>query len=346
MLIAYVQYCLKDAIRHCASLVRVASFHVVSALSVAILSLYFGGCKPPDLSPCTRLEVQYADGALNYFFPHSAWQETVLNEEERALVRSHDIWTVTDREQIRAFACVISQGTYSGRMGGKPKDPGTDVVCWRDRERVTSFIVCRTSILTADKSEFKYSTAVPILSVLDPPRLKSLQARWKCGRNLSALIYEGLWPGPGPRPHLDPNHWCDSVVDAYRSLHVFHDDLDNKKERMYPDAAVARRFLCPSVHSHPDVNDARSQDDGSNSSSQTADTWTSDYAMNPNCRGREESPRDMVFLFESKPGWNQHGGPELFRFDNHDPKGGLVLLNDGTVKFIRTEEELKQLRWK
>jgi len=54
----------------------------------------------------------------------------------------------------------------------------------------------------------------------------------------------------------------------------------------------------------------------------------------------------MVFLFESKPGWNQHGGPELFTFDNHDPRGGSVLLKDSTVKFIRTEEELKQLRWK
>jgi hypothetical protein len=28
---------------------------------------------------------------------------------------------------------------------------------------------------------------------------------------------------------------------------------------------------------------------------------------------------------------------------NHDPKGGCVLLNDGTVKFIRTKEELQQL---
>ena len=77
---------------------------------------------------------------------------------------------------------------------------------------------------------------------------------------------------------------------------------------------------------------------------QTSRTWISTYAMNPNCR-KDSSP-DTVFLFESKPGWNQHGGPELFTFDNHDPKGGLVLLNDGTVKFIRTEEELKQLRWK
>jgi hypothetical protein len=58
------------------------------------------------------------------------------------------------------------------------------------------------------------------------------------------------------------------------------------------------------------------------------------------------SPADVVLLFETKAGWNQHGGPELFTFDNHDPKGGLVLLNDGTVKFVRTEEELKQLRWK
>jgi hypothetical protein len=68
------------------------------------------------------------------------------------------------------------------------------------------------------------------------------------------------------------------------------------------------------------------------------------YAMNPNCK--QDSVLDMVLLFETKAGWNQHGGPELFTFDNHEPKGGCVLLNDGTVKFIRTKEELQQLRWK
>ena len=65
--------------------------------------------------------------------------------------------------------------------------------------------------------------------------------------------------------------------------------------------------------------------------------------MNPNCR--PDSSGDAVLLFETKAGWNQHGGAELFAFDNHDPKGGCVLLNDGTVKFIRTEEELGALRW-
>ena len=68
------------------------------------------------------------------------------------------------------------------------------------------------------------------------------------------------------------------------------------------------------------------------------------YAMNPSCN--PDSPPEMVLLFETKAGWNQHGGPELFTFDNHDPKGGCVLLNNHKVKFIRTKEELHQLRWK
>ena len=74
--------------------------------------------------------------------------------------------------------------------------------------------------------------------------------------------------------------------------------------------------------------------------------------MNPNCG--PDSPPDMVLLFETKAGWNQHGGLELFTFDNHDPKGGCVLLNDGnlygvaspTIRFIRTKEELNALKWK
>jgi len=68
------------------------------------------------------------------------------------------------------------------------------------------------------------------------------------------------------------------------------------------------------------------------------------YAMNSNCGA--DSPGEMVLLFETKAGWNQHGGPELFTFDNHDAQGGCVLLNDGTVKFIRTEQELHTLHWK
>jgi len=105
-----------------------------------------------------------------------------------------------------------------------------------------------------------------------------------------------------------PTEWSEELARAYRIL--------SKVEEF-----IMRPYECPS-----------------------AGVGECHYAMNPNCQ--PDSSPDMVLLFETQDGWNQHGGPELFTFDNHDPKGGCVLLNDGTVKFIRTKEELQQLRWK
>jgi hypothetical protein len=103
-----------------------------------------------------------------------------------------------------------------------------------------------------------------------------------------------------------PTKWCDAVL---RDRQKFTTEGSYEKSD----------FECPSAH-------------------------TCHYAINPDCK--PDSPEDTVLLFETKAGWNQHGGPELFTFDNHEPRGGCVLLNDGTVKFIRSEEELRQLRWK
>lgn len=108
------------------------------------------------------------------------------------------------------------------------------------------------------------------------------------------------------KTYRGPKKWCDAIVEEYQTF---------RKE------FVAAFFKCPSKQE-----------------------GKCNYALNPNCK--QDSPGDMVLLFEAKAGWNQYGGPELFTFDNHDPKGGFVLLKDRTVKFIRTEEELKQLRWK
>lgn len=69
----------------------------------------------------------------------------------------------------------------------------------------------------------------------------------------------------------------------------------------------------------------------------------SNYAINPNCD--INCPNDVVLLFETKAGWNQHGGPELLTFDNHPDKGVNVLFNNGDVKFIKPEE-VGKLKWK
>ena len=60
------------------------------------------------------------------------------------------------------------------------------------------------------------------------------------------------------------------------------------------------------------------------------------YAMNPNCE--PNSPPDTVLLFESKGGWNQHGGPEFLTFDNHVSKIRLMsVYNNGGIKLIKPE---------
>lgn len=318
---------------------------VVLALCTVTLALYLGGCdEPPDLSGCTRIEIRYTDGALNYFFPSTAMQGRILNEAEREYVRSYDRWTVTDREQIKVFARQIGQGSYSGWVLGSVEIRATIVGYRPDGGKIAFSVTGGPSIITPGRRTFSYAPDGVSLASLDPPEIKPLQTRWICAENLYHL-YRGFWPSPrSPRPDLDPNDWCNTVVEQSRRSYLVYEDLDNKEERMYPDTIIAGWFACPSTHPSADDDNAYPHADERHASDQTSNSWTSDYAMNSNCNAN--SPRDKVLFFESKSGWNAHGGAELFAFDHHDPRGGCVLLNDGTVKFIRTEEELHALRWK
>lgn len=73
---------------------------------------------------------------------------------------------------------------------------------------------------------------------------------------------------------------------------------------------------------------------------------TCNYAMNKNLENfdRGDAPQDMVALFETHPGWNQAGGPELLTTDNHQGDGCNVLFVDGHVRFIKTRD-IKKLKW-
>jgi hypothetical protein len=139
-------------------------------------------------------------------------------------------------------------------------------------------------------------------------QIRPLQLRVRCAGKLRDLGGSlRYWPADN-KEYPSPSEWCDAIVRKYQ-------DKGTSKEYM------SNLFRCPSVTE-----------------------GECHYAINPDCK--PDSPPDAVLLYETKAGWNQHGGPELFTFDNHDPKGGCVKLNDGTVKFIRTKKELQQLRWK
>ncbi len=71
----------------------------------------------------------------------------------------------------------------------------------------------------------------------------------------------------------------------------------------------------------------------------------SNYAMNENV---EElgimAPPDMVLLFETEPGWNQSGGPEILSTRNHHGEGCNILFVDSHVEFVESQE-LDHLKW-
>ena len=67
------------------------------------------------------------------------------------------------------------------------------------------------------------------------------------------------------------------------------------------------------------------------------------YAINPNADAN--SPGNMVLLFETKPGWNQFGGPEILTTDNHEGEGCNVAFVDMHVDFVKPEQ-LAGLMWK
>ena len=73
---------------------------------------------------------------------------------------------------------------------------------------------------------------------------------------------------------------------------------------------------------------------------------TCDYALNSfvDFNRWNNLAGDMVFLFESAPGWNQVGAMELLCTDRHETKGCYILFLDGTVKFVRSDD-IGKLNW-
>ena len=269
---------------------------------------------PPDLSACTRLEIRYQPSMLGYFFPYEG-QQSLLSPAEKELLQSMKTVVVENHDNFKAFAHEISSAFH---VGATTERSSAHVACYRDGGPITSFAVYDDmSIVTEENDRFMYPERLRSLKRLTL-QIQPFELRMQCAVNLRDFWYRSRSyhkiqmpkdsPGKSEIMYPSPAKWCDAMVRTYQSIGM-------------SDKNVMRPHMCPS-----------------------AGEGKCHYGMNPDCKF--DSPPDMVLLFETKAGWNQHGGLELFTFDNHDPKGGCVLLNDCTVKFIRTKEELQQLRWK
>jgi len=282
---------------------------------------------PPDLTSCTGLEIRWPRGVAEFFLPDGAIRQGILDPDEKEYIQSLEPYRVTDAQRIRALADVVAQGTYVGRIHGSPSySTPVHITCYRGNTRLTSFTIYGDVIAVADGGEFQYPPErLDERIVEEPVELRPFEYRYQCARNLEVLKGAAGLFSKRAKEFPAPNKWSDAVLKALKA---------------------EKWFICPAVQTGNGKGHSQRTTEVTNvdGARQEARLLESTYAMNPDCG--PGSPPDTVLLFETKTGWNQHGGPELFTFDNHDPKGGLVLLKDGTVKFIRTEEELKQLRWK
>jgi hypothetical protein len=270
----------------------------------------------PPLIPWSRIEIRYEPSMLEYFFPY-AGQQRLFSSSEIQHLRSLKTVVVENQGHLMDFAREISKGKFRG--GIVTRQGVAHVTCYRSGKYLSSFnIYDNKSIETEEKEWLWYPSGLHSLDTLTP-QIQAYELREQCASNLKNLWYRLLLYDRAEKRRLGNSSNVNNV--KYPTTTEWSEMLMRAYLALRPEEFIIRPYKCPS-----------------------AGEGKCHYAMNPNCK--PDSPADMVLLFETKAGWNQHGGPELFTFDNHDPKGGCVLLNDGIVKFIRTTEELQQLRWK
>lgn len=266
--------------------------------------------KPPQLAPCTRVSVEYHPSMLEYFFPDPG-EESLLNGPEKEFLRSQRTTDTDGSRHIAPLRHEIERGRWSLVV---MEESRANVVCYADDKPLTSFAVYGdTRLLMQDGTQFTYAYPLAGLRAL-APQIEPYALRTQRARVLKSFWYE---------------------------LRAWHRGTSDGAAKM-PQEKVIRY---PPVSTWNDaIKEAYLEAVRPNSTGEPYREGACEYAMNPDCT--PDSPADMVLLFETHVGWNRHGGPELFTFENHNPSGGLVLLHDGTVKFVRTDEELRQLRWK
>ena len=275
--------------------------------------------RPPDLSDCNRLEIKLYPTTLKWCFrPKEVG--LLINEKEQKYLESLKTIVCEDKEAILCFSRALKRSLYFCQAQEINEDPWAYITTHHVGGRTSKVTLYHDCFIADDGYLFKilgdFTEPTPrmILDLL-VPQIVPFNERRYCANRIRGMGDSLRLIAEKKSVYPSPEDWCDSVYAfqiAWRS--------QEREVKLVRKAMVGTgSYLCRGARA-------------------------SGYAINPNCK--PNSPPDMVLLFETKAGWNQSGGPELFTFDNHEPKGGCVLFNDGSVRFIRTKEELRRLRWK
>jgi hypothetical protein len=286
------------------------------------------------VTPCRQIKARFRGSPLGFYFPYPQ-EQSLLSPEEKRQVESLKGFIVDDSWDIMGIAHDASEGldgVFHTGLGA------AHLTCYRKDGSVLPLVVYDNAyVVTEDGQVFRCLDGLDRLRTLSP-QVRALDLRMQCAANLKDLWHcLRLYHIARHAPRDHDEFWKRHLEHGY----TIAPDVLPASEKVYPAPAEWSDILAM-CYRGPSRSNARVA--LPEQVCPGAGDGRCHYAMNPNCR--YDSPGDEVLLFETQAGWNQHGGPELFSFTNHDPRGGCVLLNDGTVCFIRTPAELCELRWK
>jgi prepilin-type processing-associated H-X9-DG protein len=145
------------------------------------------------------------------------------------------------------------------------------------------------------------------------------------------VLFIVLAPGPIPRERAILVRCKANLHSLMAAFSIYANEFDGSLPSVESWCDTIGKYMKPGLLICPGSNAKEDQ---------------SSYAMNEFLAGKKlaELSPDLVLLFESKPGWNKAGGPEILTTQHHEDEGCNVLFADGHVKFVGADE-ISELKW-
>ncbi len=281
-----------------------------------------------SIATCSRLRIFNSPAMVKYLCNHSGMRSYLTNEEKEEAKFILMEFITEDKNAIHNFAQYLCQSSFVRVLSLKSDlDSSFDANMFTIVEKddggkyLYLFEVMKDgNYIFFDKYEqYRYFYLNGIIQNMNS---HPIAVRLRCAtimRHFSTAIdYMDERYGCFP----DPNRWCDQTikfVTPFLSETVSDCVRESLAQNEYPTNPECKGYVPGSMI-----------------------ICQCKYAMNPNCT--PYSPPDTVLLFESLPGWNRFGGPEILEANHHQPPGCNILFQDGSVRFIK-KEDLSTLRW-
>ncbi|HNY78470.1 MAG: hypothetical protein RBS72_18150 [Sedimentisphaerales bacterium] len=244
--------------------------------------------------------------------------------------------SITDATSIRHLARLLENGGFERVFSSYPRTTSSmTVVVYENDKTVGSFEMNGDTVLVPGFGVFRCKQQAQKicheLRRILPYGQKIENAMGRC-RNLSlaATTLQVYVLGRNHPISYDRDKWCDAIL-KFASTHVDETGASFQRQSdplfdVEASVQMAREYATEVEKVLAPDSDGRRQ-----------------CPMALNSQYRQDAPGDAILIFETDPGWNKVGGPEMLSSHLSEPDGCFVYLKDHGVRFI-TREQVTQIK--